>query len=142
MDIVRSAKLNTVIGKRDGNSLTFLNLGVDVAIGGFKTTVQISFLCKGRGVPPKLIKSPLNLDRNIIKQMLDEAKLLLLPKPAASTNPKTNESSKPVVNTDEDSTKVLSPKKKKSTKTRKSTKAKESSKTVVNTADEDDIMSF
>lgn len=135
MSIVKSARLNTVIGKRDGNSLTFLNLVVESSIGEFKTTVKISFLCKGKGVAPKLIKSPFNLDRNIIKQMLDEAKVLLLPQKNNESTKENNKSTSVVYEfrgtfkENNESTK----KKNKSTKTRKS------SKPVVNT-DEDSIM--
>lgn len=96
MSIVKSARLNTIIGRTDGKSLTFLNLIVEVSIGDFKTTAKISFICKGKDVAPKLLKSPFRLNKNIIQQMLDEAKVLLL-------SQKNNKSSKPVVNTDEDS---------------------------------------
>lgn len=125
MSIVKSARLNTVIGKRDGNSLTFLNLIVESSIGDFKTTVKISFICKGKGVAPILLKSPFELDRKIIQQMLDEAKVLLLSQKNNKSTKENNESTK---------------KKNKSTKTRKSTKTNKSSKPVVNT-DEDSIMS-
>lgn len=124
MSIVKSARLNTVIGRRDGSSLTFLNLIVESSIGEYKTTVQISFICKGRGVPPKLLKSPFKLDRKIIQQMLDEAKVLLLPQKNNESTKENNKSTK---------------KNNKSTKTRKSTKTNKSSKPVVNT-DEDSIM--
>lgn len=69
MSIVKSARLNTITGKTDGKSITFLNLVVDGSIGDFKTTVKISFLCKGKGVAPKLLKSPFRLNKNIIQQM-------------------------------------------------------------------------
>ena len=100
MSIVKSARLNTIIGRTDGKSLTFLNLIVEVSIGDFKTTAKISFICKGKGVAPKLLKSPFKLNGRLIQQMLDEARFLLSQKNNKST--KTNKS-KPVVNTDEDS---------------------------------------
>lgn len=94
MSIVKSARLNTVTGKT-GKSLTFLNLVVEVSIGDFKTTAKISFICKGKDVAPKLLKSPLILNRKIIQKMLYEAKVLLLSQ-KNNKSTKTYKSSKPV----------------------------------------------